>query len=73
MSKFAMYVIDLENQTVTGTNSTEDIQALPEWPSEQYVIIHSTYGDWQLGNQEAKNIYQLETSEDTDDDEGDDE
>jgi hypothetical protein len=74
--KFAMYVIDFEECEVFGTNDVEDIQALIEADStgERYVIIHSTYGDYQLGDNPVHSITQLESSDsdDPDPDEEDD-
>ena len=71
MARFAMYVVNLEEGTVQGTNDAEAITNLPEWPSEQYLVIHSTYGDFHLGDDAAASIQELKSSNDEDEDEDD--
>lgn len=72
MARFAMYVVNLEEGTVQGTNDSEAITNLPEWPSEQYLVIHSTYGDFHLGDDAAAPIQELTNSDDGDEDEDED-
>ena len=64
MTKFAMYVVNLEEGTVHGTNNVEDILKLENWPSEEYLIIHSTYGDWAVGDADTQSIEALPEDED---------
>ena len=71
MTRFAMYVVNLEEGTVYGTNNVEDLLTLPEWPSEEYLVIHSTCGDFHLGDAEAASISAL-LLDDQDDEEGED-
>jgi hypothetical protein len=75
MAKFAMYVIDFEEGEVFGTNNIEDIEALLDNDStgERYGIIHSTYGDYQLGDSPTHSITQLKSSESDDVDEDEEE
>lgn len=50
MARFAMYVIDLEEALVFGTNDVEEINALFElFDEDRFIVIHSTYGDYAQG------------------------
>lgn len=61
--KFAMYVINCDNQEVYGSNDAEAVERYvtetPDSVPEQFVIIYSTYGDFQIFGEEAQPIEEL--------------
>jgi hypothetical protein len=71
--KFAMYVVDVEDGHVSGTNDSDVVRQLCESGPERYVIIHATYGDFQALGEEAQPIEELggEDEEEEDVDESD--
>jgi hypothetical protein len=77
--KFAMYLIDLENGTVVGTNDTENIERVITASAgyQQFLTLHSTNGDIQRYGEDAEPIEALDLAEyglenDEDAEEGDD-
>ena len=69
MAKFAMYVVDLEEGTVSGSNDVEAIEAFAKDEPERFLIIHATNGHYQEVYAEAREIEALPEDDELDEDE----
>jgi hypothetical protein len=71
--KFAMYLIDIEDGSVVGTNDVEQVLAyFAGFGEDRYIVIHSTNGDWAIGSNDTRPIKALTPlyyEEDEDDEE----
>jgi hypothetical protein len=68
-----MYVVDLEDGMVSGTNDVDDVQRLIDQTGEpeRFLVIHTTDGHYGIVGEEAEPIEYLQV--DGDEDLGDDE
>lgn len=76
MAKFAMYVINLEDGVVVGSNDSDEVREYiknpPDTVADDFLVIHSTSGQVQTIDGTAEEIEELKVEEKSEEDDGDD-
>lgn len=63
MSKFSMYVIDLEEKTIEGTNDVEQVEHLLDSEFEdRFIILHGQHGVYFNGSRQENEVHPMPDS-----------